>query len=91
MELYSIGVHLLCLIFHSFIFGFTLCDIWVKIQINILQLFFALLQIKRNYDKSNQKIYSEMLDESSLGTKVGISYIQSITQKVVKAETRDRI
>lgn len=61
MELYSIGVHLLCLIFHSFIFGFTLCDIWVKIQINILQLFFALLQIKRNYDKSNQKIYSEML------------------------------
>lgn len=30
-------------------------------------------------------------DESSLGTKVGISYIQSITQKVVKAETRDRI
>lgn len=91
MELYSIGVHLLCLIFHSFIFGFTLCDIWVKILINILQLFFALLQIKRNYDKSNQKIYSEMLDESSLGTKVGISYIQSITQKVVKAETRDRI
>lgn len=62
MELYSIGVHLLCLIFHSFIFGFTLCDIWVKILINILQLFFALLQIKRNnYDKSNQKIYSEML------------------------------
>lgn len=91
MELYSIGVHLLCLIFHSFIFGFTLCDIWVKILINILQLFFALLQIKRNYDKSNQIIYSEMLDESSLGTKVGISYIQSITQKVVKAETRDRI
>lgn len=94
MELYSIGVHLLCLIFHSFIFGFTLCDIWVKILINILQLFFALLQIKRNYDKSNQKIYSEMrytVDESSLGTKVGISYIQSITQKVVKAETRDRI
>lgn len=61
MELYSIGVHLLCLIFHSFIFGFTLCDIWVKILINILQLFFALLQIKRNYDKSNQKINSEML------------------------------
>lgn len=61
MELYSIGVHLLYLIFHSFIFGFTLCDIWVKIQINILQLVFALLQIKRNYDKSNQKIYSEML------------------------------
>lgn len=29
--------------------------------------------------------------ESSLGTKIGISYIQSITQKVVKAETRDRI
>lgn len=51
MELYSIGVHLLCLIFHSFIFGFTLCDIWVKIQINILQLFFALLQIKRNYEQ----------------------------------------
>lgn len=34
---------------------------------------------------------SYTVDESSLGTKVGISYIQSITQKVVKAETRDRI
>lgn len=39
--------------------------------------------------KFTPKCYT--VDESSLGTKVGISYIQSITQKVVKAETRDRI
>lgn len=39
--------------------------------------------------KLTPKCYT--VDESSLGTKVGISYIQSITQKVVKAETRDRI
>lgn len=92
MELYSIGVHLLYLIFHSFIFGFTLCDIWVKYLINILQLFFALLQrgiMIRATQKFPRKCYT--VDESSLGTKVGISYIQSITQKVVKAETRDRI
>lgn len=39
--------------------------------------------------KFTPKCYT--VDKSSLGTKVGISYIQSITQKVVKAETRDRI
>lgn len=93
MELYSIGVHLLYLIFHSFIFGFTLCDIWVKILINILQLFLLYYKLRgimiRATKKFTPKCYT--VDESSLGTKVGISYIQSITQKVVKAETRDRI
>lgn len=43
----------------------------------------------RAIKKFTPKCYT--VDESSLGTKVGISYIQSITQKVVKAETRDRI
>lgn len=81
MELYSIGVHLLCLIFHSFIFGFTLCDIWVKILINILKLFFALLQrgiMIRATKKLTPKCYT--VDESSLGTKVYILYSKYYTK-----------
>lgn len=82
MELYSIGVHLLCLIFNSFIFGFTLCDIWVKILINILQLFFALLQrgimIRATKKLITPKCYT--VDESSLGTKVYILYSKYYTK-----------
>lgn len=83
MELYSIGVHLLCLIFHSFFFGFTICDIWVKILINIFYNYFLLYYKLRGImiratKKFTPKCYT--VDESSLGTKVYILYSKYYTK-----------